>query len=382
MTSNQEIIQTLQAVLDDGNIPPSQAEPIRLGIQQLRNNHYYPTTQSHSPPQDEALGHLAAAAQALSALAEANGSKAESKKIVKFGPFDGNKRSHAATQEFILQAENAYSFLKYSDDEKIRAAIYNFSPHSQANAWVGPFQPHLNRPVGERPVWLQSWAGFSAELYNRFGDIESVATARFNLRGLRQKGSTASYVNDFNSLAARADFGNDDVLKDYFIDGLKDSVRESMVNMVEKLANLFDAQAVAIRIDDNQYKTRSKNKSSQSSSSPPAKRFSGSQMPFPTARPHHPQPPIQSQPQVVSMDLDSTRQVRSGLSEAERKYRNDNKLCYYCGARGPFSRVCPNRPRGGNQNLQATASNVVTDPLVEEEVEQHFPEAQAEGESA
>jgi len=136
--------------------------------------------------------------------------------------FNGHRsqlRDFISQVKLVIQAQPS----RFSTEKQkvIYAATFLRGP---AFSW---FQPYTEMADTE-PI-LNNFNMFIRELKCVFGDPSQSATAERQLRNLKQKGAAANYVSDFRRLASLVEW-NDAALCHQFYHGLKDNVKDFLVN--------------------------------------------------------------------------------------------------------------------------------------------------------
>ena len=162
-------------------------------------------------------------------------------------PYDGKDRSKCQT--FISQVKlyisgNAEIFPN-EEAKVLFAATYL---RDKAFTW---FEPRMNKP--EDPN-LHNFELFCQSLLHSLGDPELKKTMMRRLKGLKQTSSVANYRTEFESVAQYLTIG-EDALKEYFYDGLRDSVKDVIADLPADFEPVdFDSfKSWCVRIDSLQY---------------------------------------------------------------------------------------------------------------------------------
>lgn len=204
-----------------------------------------------------------------------------------------------------------------------------------------------------QPTLLDDYSAFLKAFKKHFEDSDRYATALAKLRKLKQDpGSAANYASRFRELSWELDL-TDQTSIQMFYDGLKDNVKDAItITTVNGAPSLFDDYVkMAISIDNKLHrreverrtgpsksvfnKTSSNSRSSFNHSSTPHVSTSTPSTSVPSA------PSSSSNNDVVPMEIDATKH-RGPLTDAERDYRRQNHLCYYCGKGKHSVQECPN----------------------------------------
>jgi hypothetical protein len=258
------------------------------------------------------------------AQAPTSAAKALSKALQKPPTYDRKNRKEAQT--FIAHLKhyingNPETFL--TDDAKITFAVSYL--RDAAFKWV---EPHLLK--GSSPL-LHDFQLFLDELLRNLGDPDRTRTLTKELQALKQVGSAAHYTSQFYQVSSFLGW-NDEALRGQYYTGLKPEVKDALAYASEDPQTLKDLSDLAIKLDNRLYDRRM-NKSG------PNNRHQGPQQTR-EATLQAPQAPT-SDP--TPMDLDSTATLRKfkPLTDAEKRYRQENHLCLYCGNKGHKANQCP-----------------------------------------
>jgi hypothetical protein len=253
----------------------------------------------------------------------------QNKKAKEPDSYTGKKRGQEAAK-FLLQCR-LYFHLRPAmfpaDTDRVGFAISYLS--DIAESWA---QPLLEDLVGPQ-VFTEStnWAAFAAEFEAAFGEADREGAAARELDKLKQTKSATEYSADFRHIVANLPTWDMRALMHSYWKGLKDSVKDVLVNNLQPPTTLNEFMAIAIRIDDQLYERRLEKAGSSAHHPPP--------------RPNHPRPnpppraPTSAPPPVVTdtrtyipMDLSAAR--RGPVTTQEKECRRQENLCFYCRADG------------------------------------------------
>lgn len=225
-------------------------------------------------------------------------------------PFSGG---HDKLSTFLFQCRlKFHSSPSQFQDDTIKIAYAVSYLRGPALQWAEP--KSLNGQME-----YQVWTDFEKAFKSAFGDPDPTQTARAKLSRLSQKGPASTYWSEFQTLAARAEWG-DSYLMYKFVNGLKDSLREKHAYMDEQPKTLPKLVEWAIRIDNQIYAYQRSKRDNQ--------------------RPWTGTPgPITDNSGTTPMELDATRFTK--LTDEERRRRRQFGLCMYCGAKGHYATKCP-----------------------------------------
>ena len=265
--------------------------------------------------------------------------------------YDGKDRSKCQT--FISQVKLYISgnqdIFPTSEDKVLFAATYL---RDKAFTW---FEPRMNQL--EDPI-LHDFELFCEALLNSLGDPELKKSMMRKLKTLKQTSSVANYRTEFESVAQYLTLG-EDALKEYFYDGLRDSVKDVIADLPADFEPTdFDSfKSWCVRIDSRQYDRKLENKGDHrmgkdnnrfSTSRPSFSKVANVQYRAP--RPAFVPPASLSGPQAMDLDTTRSNQRFKPLTPEERKRRYDNNLCLYCGKSGHRAGDCPEKRKIGNSN--------------------------------
>jgi hypothetical protein len=207
-----------------------------------------------------------------------------------------------------------------------------------AAAWVTPLIER-NDPI------MHDYNQFLAAFKQSFSHPDLAAEASRKLRALKQGSRpVAVYAAEFRRIASDLDWSSSSLM-DAFYAGLLDRVKDRL-SEVERptTGNALEAYIqLAIKIDDRQFQ-RLQEKRFTPAPKPPTR---------PAARPQSHSSPTDNG--VVPMQLDSAR--RMPLTPDERKRRQDNNLCLYCGGSNHRIANCPEARQSRTTRANAASSS-------------------------
>ncbi|KAF4337173.1 gag poly [Fusarium beomiforme] len=90
---------------------------------------------------------------------------------------------------------------------------------------------------------------------NAFGITDERRTAEIAIRQLRQTGLASKYFAEYRYYASRLDWNDEAHLSQSYL-GLKDEVKDALVNVNQKPTTFNDLARIAVEIDDRQYERR------------------------------------------------------------------------------------------------------------------------------
>jgi len=207
---------------------------------------------------------------------------------------------------------------------------------------------------------------FATALQSTFGLANTADRARSKIRTIRQKSSVSDYSIDFNYIAIDTQF-NDESLKMFYHDGLKDEVKDLLLTLPEP-KTLALLQTAAINCDNRIYRRLMEGKKATPRTLHPTPSHSHSS----TLRQGTPERSRTDSSGFAPMQLDNvniTTSRRGPISSAEKKRRWDNKLCLYCGDAGHIRETCPKK-----QSTRIDIASVDIVPVEVSSVTQPEPE--------
>ena len=158
--------------------------------------------------------------------------------------FNGNRsqlRNFISQVKLVILAQP--SRFQTENQKVIYAATFLRGP---AFSW---FQPYTERNENE-PI-LNDFDLFIKELHYVFGDPNQTASAERDLQRLKQTSSVADYASNFRRHSALVEW-NDAALCNQFYIGLKDSVKDFLVNY-DRPTNLNEFISLATKVDNRLY---------------------------------------------------------------------------------------------------------------------------------
>jgi hypothetical protein len=252
------------------------------------------------------------------------------------GP-DSNLPRFLAQVRLVFR-DNPTHFLR--DEKKVNYAISHF--RGAASSWIEPFLG-----MTELPAWMSDFALFEAELRKVFHHADQLLKVVHDLLHLKQTGSVRSYAIEFHRLASRLQWPNQP-LAGIFYYGLKTSIRVELIKHQDILERkLEDVIALANNSEDilcQQDQERSGKRPNR-----PARKDGSSNEPSDASR--------------VAADHSGSQSAKSNgnrprrLTEEEKKYRRENNLCAYCGAKEHAHLDCPKRSRSHPRPAGTPVSN-------------------------
>lgn len=256
--------------------------------------------------------------------------------------------SSAEVEPWIDEITNAVYLQSATLTDDYRRSIYlaGYLKTGSPKSWyygIKSSSPHL----------LHDLKGLLDNFRSHFGDSDLSATSLRKLKELKQTGSCATYASKSSELHQHLMI-NDFTKCDMFYEGLKESVKDVLVNV--KRSHVFDIFVEQCTEIDNRLHAREVEKRAANKSS-----HTGKPTPKPQAR--APAPATTSAPAptvapaasgVVPMEIDAVR--RGPLSSAEKERRRKEGLCLYCGQGQHLISNCPNMSAKAKAASKPTAS--------------------------
>ena len=157
--------------------------------------------------------------------------------------YDGKDRSKCNTFVAQVQLYISGNFETFPNEESkvLFAATYL---RDKAFVW---FEPYMGRP--NDPI-LSDFTLFCQTLLSAFGDPELKKTMMRKIKLLKQTSSASNYRTEFENYAQYLNFG-EAALREYFYDGLKDSIKDTIAEVPGELepTSFDDFKAWCVRID-------------------------------------------------------------------------------------------------------------------------------------
>ena len=173
-------------------------------------------------------------------------------------------------------------------------------------------------------VKFRTWDDFKTLFLGAWGDSQLKQTAHDALRNLRQTGRCTHYATNFMHHASQTGY-KDSALMEMFYEGLKPEVKDLLLTMPEA-DSLTDLHEKAIRADQRAFRRKQEKKRLPTSFPPTYDK---------SAAPTFPPTTASSSSGPMPMDLDQIvmkpSQPRGPLTSEEKKRRECENLCRYCG---------------------------------------------------
>ena len=224
-----------------------------------------------------------------------------------------------------------------------------------------------------RPIELRSIHAFFEYLNANFGYVDEQNASVTKLQELRQTGSCRNYTVAFNNLKDITGW-NEIALMNQYRKGLKNQIKDMMIGY-PKPSTLHELVKLACSCDDRVYE-RDQEKKNENDSKSVSTSFthnrshkSGSFRSSPSVF-NRSSPPVVSPPSTspgsgyAPMEVDA---IRFKLTDQEKQYRRDHKLCMYCGGKHKLD-VCSKRPKDKPKPRQAAAISFAINPPAKDQV--------------
>ncbi|RDB14615.1 Retrotransposon-derived protein PEG10 [Hypsizygus marmoreus] len=191
-----------------------------------------------------------------------------------------------------------------------------------------------------KSVLLWNWNNFLVAFRKKFADPSLITTADQRLDQLKQTGSAHYYLTSFMELASHLDMTEQTKIS-RFMKGLKPSVKDHLVTIVNRPLTLEEWEPLVISIDSNLHQRDIERRLEGNSNAKNgfAKKKKEKDLSYNTTNSAMYVPPgatTAPSSDVVPMDVDAittstSSAPRGKLTPAERDLRFKNKLCLYCG---------------------------------------------------
>ena len=146
--------------------------------------------------------------------------------------------------------------VKYIEDiDKVIFAAMHLK--GSAFAWFEPTMKDWvdtsGKPDKDTLMCFTRFAEFENRINKVFGTIQEERAASRALYNVRQKGSAAMYYSEFNQIATKLRWEDEDAFAEIFYNGLKKEVRQEMMDPPTTYKDMVDE---AIKIDNRLYELR------------------------------------------------------------------------------------------------------------------------------
>jgi hypothetical protein len=176
------------------------------------------------------------------------------KDALKVDPYDG-KRSQL--NAFLIQLKLVFKLNpgRFEDGpSKVMYAAMHL--RGAAFAWFEPTMKNYvddDTPDGDTTSCFAHFAEFENRIRKVFGTINDERMAARVIYTIKQRGSAAAYYSEFNQVARKLNWEDDDAFAQIFYNGLKESVRREMMDPPTDYRDMVDE---AIKIDNRLYELK------------------------------------------------------------------------------------------------------------------------------
>ena len=316
-------------------------------------------SEGRTPTYEELFGMVSQLQESITTLEERQSAKAI--KVRPPEPFDGTRyKLRPFITQLDLYVRMNRSKLIFESDKVLLAATYLTGP---AFDWFEPtlrdFQEKDEQYHNDNTTEVfSSFTEFKKRLQGTFGDIDATRNAERKLWRLKQTGSVAKLVSDFQQIITHLNW-DETMYIAKFEEMLKPEIQEKLVWM-ERPTSLNELFERAVKIDNTLYDLRVRQKESRYGNTfrgnPRTSHYRSNDKRPAQPRSQGYEDPYGPRP----MELDAT-QHRPFVSDKERERRRKEKLCFTCGKPGHMTKACrqrqnvrPQQQRDDNKQLHAT----------------------------
>ena len=284
--------------------------------------------------------------------------------------FDGTeaKKLHA----FLVQCElNFQDRPRAFSKDRAKVTFAQSYLKGMALEW---FEPDLlsNIAPDQRPLWMDNWREFLAELSGQFSPHDPVGDAKHQLDNLCMKEThrIIRYLVEFNCLGSQLRGYGEAALHHKFYTGLPDRIKDEICRM-GKPRNLEDLQALAQDIDARYWECKDEiacqTKSNPVTSSNTTGNTSNRKA---TSSGNLSQPSTSSSSSSGSKPAGKTPDISDKLGQdgkltsEEHQHRFDKGLCMFCGASGHLAKECHKSGSRAAKGRAAVTETSVATPTV------------------
>ena len=271
-------------------------------------------------------------------------------------PYNGDPEK---LQEFLtsLRSYHLYYPIQFTTDElKVRHAM-GFLKDRARRLFEPMIREYVNKPYEERgevtKYVYEKYENFETELRHACGITDEKRQAEIKIRQLKQKGSAAAYLAEYRYQASRLNWNEEAHMAQVYL-GLKEEVKDALVNIRPKPKNLNELTAIVVEIDDQQYERRREKQAMKTGGS------------------HNPKWNKNNANQGKRRHVDTQHGTEPGpmvlgatQRDNHRKPRDMSKVkCYNCNRFGHMANICPEpkKPRDPNRGKHTLGATNEQDP--------------------
>ena len=319
-------------------------------------------------PESRVLLQLSRAIDRLSSRNTRNNSEPDNSskaKVREPDTFDGT--DPRKLRAFFVQCElNFQSRPAHYRSDRAKVTFAQSYLKGMALKWFEPDLLSMGAPA-ERPLWMDDYVEFMAELQDNFGPHDPAGDAEAQLEQLQLRDGQRinKYVVEFQRLASQVRGYGDGALRRQFYTGLPARIKDE-ISRVGKPDTLHELRLLAQTIDARYWERKGetsrethqkpKVEATQRSSSSSQNNGNSSN----NRNNHNPRSsntPKPSKPPSSGPDLTGKLGKDGKLTDEERKRRLDNRLCLFCAAAGHSARDCPKSTSRAAKARAATTSS-------------------------
>lgn len=238
-----------------------------------------------------------------------------------------------------------------------------------AQSWFQPILSdyiEMETPGAETAACFHSFAKFEEMIKQVFGTVNKARAASRKIFTVRQTTSAAAYFSEFQKIAKDLTWENDDAFKDFFYNGLKESIRKEMMEVPTTYKEMVEE---AISIDNRLHELRYETQGPRYNNRGRGGYHNSHRKGYNNQRGYHFQPRRDYGDPMDLSNLNAGRASRTDGrgrggrggprgNEREKERRRKENLCYTCGKSGHRARECQNSARGLHMmNIESDDAN-------------------------